>query len=334
MSTSQTMTGIKIAAPGGPEQLTPCTLRRPVPGPGEMLIKIAAAGLNRPDILQRKGLYPVPEGASPLPGLEVSGIVAGGETGPFAPGDKVVALVNGGGYAEYVTVPSGQVLPLPRTYDFAAGAALPETLFTVEQTLVDRAGLTAGQTVLIHGGAGGIGGVAIQRARLAGAIPYATVSSTEKATYAARLGAEATIDYKNEDFAEKIRELTDGRGIDIVLDIIGAPYLKQNLRALAQGGTLIALAVLGGPRGEIDLGLVLRKHLTLFGSTLRPRSAAEKAKIAAHLHQKVWPALESGQFAKPGLKTFPLTEAAAAHTAMDAPGHLGKIVLLTPFGMA
>lgn len=330
------MTAVEITSPGGPDALSPLVCPTPRPAPNEVLIKVAAAGVNRPDILQRQGLYPVPKGASPLPGLEVSGeVVMSDDAGKWAVGDRVVALTNGGGYAEYVTVPTGQVLPLPRGWTMSEGAALPETVFTVEQTLVMRAGLTKSQSVLIHGGAGGIGGAALQRAKLAGANPIlCTVSSTHKADYARRMGATHAINYREEDFLEQTLAITKGRGVDIVLDMIGGPYLDPNMKALAQGGTLISLALLGGARAEIDLARMLTRHLTLFGSTLRARAHAEKAGIATHLLAHVWPSLVSGQFQKPHLTTFALREAAAAHRAMDHAAHLGKIVLVTAFGEA
>lgn len=326
------MTAVEISKPGGPKVLKPAKVSIPQPQAGEVLIRVAAAGINRPDVLQRQGKYPVPPGASPLPGLEVSGVIETPVGLRFSKGDKVVALTNGGGYAEFAAVPEGQVLPLPKNHSFAEGAALPETLFTVQQTLMDKAALGTGQTVLIHGGSGGIGGAAIQLAVLAGAKAFATVSSPQKAAYAKKMGASGTIDYKNEDFVARLRDLTNGHGADVILDIVGGPYLGRNLEALAQGGTLVQLALLSGAKAEIDLGLVLRKHLTVFGSTLRPRSAAEKAVIARHLFEQVWPALEDGRMHKPDLQTFDLSDAAAAHAAIDAPDHLGKIVLVTEFG--
>lgn len=330
------MTAVRIRTPGGPEVLETVEMPIPQPRADEVLLRVAAAGVNRPDILQRKGLYPVPEGASPLPGLEISGtIVTAPASSSFKPGDPVLALTNGGGYAQFAAVPVGQVLPLPKGYDLEEGAALPETLFTIEQTLVMRAGLKTGQSVLVHGGAGGIGGAALQRARLAGAQPIlTTVSSPQKADYAMQMGATHTIDYNSEDFLERVREATGGKGVDIVLDMIGAPYLARNMKALATGGTLVSLAMLGGARGEIDLGVMLTRQLTLFGSTLRPRSKAEKAAIARHLLDHVWPALEDGRYGKPRITRYPLHAAAEAHAHMDSPHHIGKIVLITSNGEA
>ncbi len=326
------MMAVEISKPGGPEVLKPAKASIPQPQAGEVLIRVAAAGVNRPDVLQRQGNYPVPPGASPLPGLEVAGVIETPVGLRFSKGDKVVALTNGGGYAEFVAVPEGQVLPLPKGYSFAEGAALPETLFTVQQTMMDKAALGTGQTVLIHGGSGGIGGAAIQLAVLAGAKAFATVSSPEKAAYAKKMGASATIDYNKEDFVARLQDLTNGQGANVILDIVGGAYLNRNLQALARGGTLIQLALLAGAKAEVNLGLVLSKHLTVFGSTLRPRSAAEKAVIARHLFEQVWPALEDGRMHKPDLRIFDLTEAAAAHAAIDGPDHLGKIVLVTQFG--
>lgn len=324
-----TMRAVAIAAPGGPEALTPIETPLPEPAGGEVLIRAAAAGVNYPDILQRRGLYPVPPGASPLPGLEVAGTVdaAGPGADPALVGTPVVALTNGGGCAEYVAVPAGQVLPLPAGWTMAEGAALPETFFTVQQTLIDKAGLREGQTVLIHGGAGGIGGAAIQLARLNGAVPFVTVSSPEKADYASEMGAEATILYRDEDFVARIKDFTEGRGADVVLDIVGGSYLARNIAALAEDGTLVQLAALERGEAAIDPGIIVRKRLTWFGSTLRPRTSADKALIAEHLRARVWPALAGGPIKKPRIRTFPLAEAAEAHRAFEAEDHFGKIVL-------
>jgi len=323
------MTAIEIVSPGPPDVLVPRQVPVPVARAGEVLIKIAAAGVNRPDILQRLGLYPLPKGASPLPGLEVAGTIAeiGTKVSGFSVGDEVIALTNGGGYAEFVSVPAGQVLPLPKSWSMIEGAALPETIFTVQQTLIDRAGLKKGQNVLIHGGAGGIGAAAIQMTRLKGAIPFATVSTKEKAHYATSLGAKAAINYLQEDFAARIKELTAGSGADIIVDIIGGDYLERNLQALAIEGTIIQLAMIAGSDARINLGLLLGKRASLFGSTLRPQRNEIKARIARHLYNEVWPALENGAFKKPRIRTFSLNNAKDAHKAMQAPDHFGKIVL-------
>lgn len=329
MTIKDQMQAIEISAPGGPEVLRPIVTATPVPGPGEVLIAVAAAGVNGPDISQRRGAYPPPADSSPLPGLEVSGVVAAlgeGET-RFAVGDAVVALCNGGGYAAYVAVPAGQVLPKPANWSHVEAATLPETFFTLQQTLIERAGLAAGQTVLVHGGSGGIGASAIQLCRLFGATSVATVSSAQKAEYARSMGAAHTIDYTSDDFVERIKALTTGRGADIIIDIIGGDYANRNLKACAYGGHVIQLAIRGGTKAEINLGLILMNALTLSGSTLRPQTAATKARFAQALRTKIWPAIEAGNIVPPHIKTFPLENAADAHRAMEAPVHYGKIVL-------
>ncbi len=326
----KTMIAVEITSPGPPGVLVPRRVARPVARSGEVLIKVAAAGVNRPDILQRLGLYPVPKGASPLPGLEVGGTIEeiGAGVTRFAAGEPVIALTNGGGYAQYVSVSAGQVLPLPENWSLKEAAALPETIFTVHQTLIERAGLKKGQTVLIHGGAGGIGAAAIQLTRLLGATPFVTVSSREKAAYATSLGAKACIDYVKEDFVARVKELTAGAGPDIILDVVGGDYLERNLQALAPDGTIIQLAMIGGVDARINLGLLLGKRATVFGSTLRAQPDEVKARIARHLYDEVWPALENGAFRKPRIRTFSLENAKDAHEAMQSPGHFGKIVLI------
>lgn len=329
MTIPDQMQAIEITEPGGPEVLRLTRVATPVPQAGEVLIKVAAAGVNGPDLMQRRGNYAPPSGASPLPGLEVSGTIAalGEDTPRLAIGDAVVALVNGGGYAEYVAVPAGQVLPRPEGWSDIEAATLPETFFTLQQTLIERAGLKAGQTVLIHGGAGGIGATAIQLCRVFGASPIATVSSAEKADYVRTMGATA-INYKTEDFVARAREITEGRGVDIVIDIIGGDYADRNLKACAYGGHVIQLAVRGGAKAEVNLGLLLMNALTISGSTLRPQSAATKARFAEGLRAKVWPAIERGAIVKPRITTYPLADAAGAHRAMEADDHYGKIVLI------
>ncbi len=329
MKTPAHMRAIEITRPGGPEVLALAELPIPAPKTNEVLIKVAAAGINRPDILQREGKYPAPPGASPLPGLEVAGTIAGrgDAVTDWQPGDKVVALTNGGGYAEFVAVPAGQVLPLPKGCTMIEGAALPETLFTIQQTLIDRAQLKSGQSVLVHGGAGGIGASAIQMARLKGAVPFATVSTKDKADYAISMGAEAAILYPKQDFVSAIKDLTGGRGADIIVDIVGGDYLARNLSALAPDGTIIQLAMLGGAKAQISLAKLLLKRATIFGSTLRAQPDEVKAAIALHLREQVWPAIANGKFIKPRIRTFALADASAAHAAMQAPGHFGKIVL-------
>jgi len=334
MSLPAEMTAISITAFGGPEVLQPVTLPVPVPGPGGVLIRVAAAGLNAPDLGQRRGTYNPPPDASPLPGLEVSGEIAA--IGPgvkgFSPGDAVVALTHGGGYAEYVAVAAGQVLSLPRGWGLLAGAALPETVFTVEQTLVMRAGLASGMSVLVHGAAGGIGGAAINIARLHGARPIAIVSSPDKAEYAMRLGAVATIDRSKEDFVARTLSLTDGRGADRIVDIVGGETLDRNIRASARFGHIVIVSTLAGAKAEINASLVLMKQLTLSGSTLRPQTREVKAQIADSLRKTVWPALADGRFVAPRIRALPLAEAARGHALLERSDSYGKLILVTPWG--
>jgi len=330
------MRAIAIDHPGGPEVLTPHDAPIPYAYEGELVIKVQAAGVNRPDILQRIGAYPPPKDASPLPGLEVAGTVhqIGRNTAGFSIGDKVVALCNGGGYAEYVSVPSGQVLPLPNGWSMTEAAALPETLFTVQQTMIDRAMMQEGQVVLIHGGAGGIGAAAIQLAKMKNCFVIATASSDEKLQYVRSVGADVAINYIKEDFVEHTKTASDGKGANVILDIIGADYVDRNIRAAAVEGTIVQLANLGGREATITMGLIVAKRLTLFGSTLRAQPDTVKNNIANNLKQQVWPSLENGKFVKPKLKVFELENAADAHSAMDAGDHYGKIVLQTASGRA
>ncbi len=321
------MLAIHIPSPGGPEVLTPMETPMPEPKAGEVLIRVAAAGINAPDLGQRRGSYAPPPGASPLPGLEVSGEIEG-------TGEKVVALCNGGGYAEYVAVPAGQVLPLPQGWNLVAGAALPETFFTVQQTLVMRAGLEAGMHVLIHGAAGGIGGAAIQISRLYGGDPIAVVSSTEKAEYARSLGATHVIDHSTEDFVARTMEITGNHGADRILDMVGGDYLPRNIAASARGGHIVQVASLDAGKSEISAGAIVMKWLTLSGSTLRPQSSAAKAAIAESLRREVWPALADGRIKPPRIRAVPLAEAARGHRAMEMRENYGKIVLVTAFGAA
>lgn len=329
-----TMTAIAITRPGGPEVLAPRPEPLPQPGAGEVLIRVAAAGVNGPDLAQRQGRYDPPPGASPLPGLEVAGEIAaiGPATAGWQVGDRVMALTNGGGYAEYVAIPAGQVLPAPAGWSLIAAAALPETWFTITQTLVMRAGLTPGMSVLVHGAAGGIGGAAIQIATILGARVIAVVSSPEKAAYARSLGASASIDYTSEDVATRALALTDGRGVDRVVDIIGGAMAEANIAACARGGHIVQVSTLDGAKAQISLGLVMAKQLTLSGSTLRPQTAETKAAIAAWIRADLLPALAEPGFVKPQVTRFALEDAAAAHVAMEARQHVGKIVLVTAFG--
>jgi NADPH2:quinone reductase len=334
MNLPNDMLAIAITAPGGPEVLQPVRMPLPQPGPGEVLIRVAAAGINAPDLGQRRGTYNPPPGASPLPGLEASGEIAAlgpGATG-FAPGDQVVALTNGGGYAEYVAVPAGQVLPLPRGWSLVSGAALPETFFTVEQTLVMRAGLAPGMDVLIHGAGGGIGGAAIQIAKLFDARPIAVVSDAEKAWYVGTLGAAAVINHRTEDVVARTKELTGGKGADRILEMNGGETLVDDIEAAARGAHIVLVAALSGELSPIHAGKLVAKWLTLSGSTLRPQTSEAKAAIAASLRRDIWPALDDGRIVRPRIRVLPLEEASRGHAAMEKRENYGKLLLVTEFG--
>lgn len=328
------MNAIVIARPGGPEELELQRYPLPVCRDGEVLIRIAAAGVNGPDLAQRRGHYDPPPDASPLLGLEVAGEITalGHGVSGWQVGDQVMALANGGGYAEYVAVPAGQVLPVPENWTLREAAALPETWFTVTQTLVMRAGLEPGMTVLVHGAAGGIGGAAIQIATILGARAIAVVSSPAKADYARRLGAMATIDYTSEDIVARALALTGGTGVDRVVDIIGGPMAERNIAASARGGHIVQVSTLDGASASISLRAIMAKQLTLSGSTLRPQTPATKAAIADRIRADLLPALSRPGFVKPAVISFPLEAAAQAHRAMEARSHVGKIVLETAFG--
>jgi putative PIG3 family NAD(P)H quinone oxidoreductase len=334
MNLPQQMTAMTISAPGGPEVLRAQMV--PVPGCGadELLIRVAAAGVNGPDLAQRRGVYDPPAGHSPIPGLEVAGVVArvGAGVSGWAPGQGAAALTNGGGYAEFVAVPAGQALPIPDGLAMATVAGLPETYFTVMQTLVMRAGLEPGMSVLVHGAAGGIGGAAVAMARLLGARPIAVVSSDEKADYALALGAEAAIVHGREDFVARALELTGGKGADRIVDVTGGEATARNIEAAARGGHIVLVATQGGGSATLPLNKVLHKQLTLSGSTLRPQSAATKAAIAAQLRRLVWPHLQAPGYPKPTVTTFLLADAAAAHRRLEERGFFGKAVLVTAFG--
>jgi putative PIG3 family NAD(P)H quinone oxidoreductase len=324
-----TMTAIEIREPGGPDVLVPTN--RPVPeaGAGEVLIRVAAAGVNRPDVLQRKGGYAPPPGASDIPGLEIAGeVVAVGDAveGPNV-GDSVMALVAGGGYAEYCTAPAAQCLPIPKGLDMIEAAAMPETFFTVWSNVFDRGRLKAGESLLIHGGSSGIGTTAIQLARAFGARVFATAGSAEKCAACEKLGAERAINYRDEDFVTVVRDATEGAGVDVILDMVGGDYIARNIKALAPDGRLCQIAFLGGSKAEVDFMPVMLKRLTLTGSTLRPRPVAFKAAIARALAEKVWPLVEKGEVKPVIFKTLPLAEAAAAHQLMESSAHIGKIIL-------
>jgi putative PIG3 family NAD(P)H quinone oxidoreductase len=325
----ETMTAIEIAAPGGPEALRPARVPAPRPRPGEVLIRVRAAGINRPDILQRKGHYPPPEGASPLPGLEVAGEVAavGDGVEGLGPGELICALLAGGGYAEYAVAPAGQCLPVPEGLGMVEAASLPETFFTVWSNLFDRARLAAGETLLVHGGTSGIGVAAIQMATAFGARAIATAGSAEKCAACLRLGAVRAVNYRKEDFVEAVRAETGGSGADVILDMVGGDYVARNIAAAAPEGRIVQIAFLGGSRVTLDLMALMRKRLTLTGSTLRPREPAFKAMIAARLRERVWPLIESGRIRPVIDSVHPLAEAAAAHARMESSAHIGKIVL-------
>ncbi|MGZ8247958.1 NAD(P)H-quinone oxidoreductase [Methylomagnum sp.] len=322
------MTAVEITQPGGPEVLQLCQRPIPAPKPGEALIKVAVAGVNRPDVMQRRGLYPPPPGAPDIPGLEVSGeiVALGLGVEGLTVGDCVCALVTGGGYAEYCTAAAPLCLPIPNGLSLVEAAALPETFFTVWTNVFDRGGLKAGERFLVHGGSGGVGSTAIQLAREFGATVFATAGGPEKCTFCEGLGAQA-IDYRCEDFVDRVRVLTDGKSVDLILDMVGGPYLQRNLDCLAPGGRLVLIAVQGGPKSDINLLPVFLKRLTLTGSTLRPRCVAEKAAIAAALREKVWPLLDAGRVKPIIHAAFPLAEAGEAQRLMETGGHMGKLVL-------
>ena len=321
---------VEITAPGGPEVLRVGERPDPAPGNGELLIAVAAAGVNRPDVLQRRGHYPPPPGASDIPGLEIAGTIAaiGAGVDGWHVGDRVCALVSGGGYATRCLAPAPQCLPVPASLDVIAAAAIPETFFTVWANVFDRGRLNAGETALFHGGTSGIGTTAIQLAAARGIRVLATAGSDEKCRAIEALGAARGINYRTEDFAAVIKEFTGGRGVDLILDIVGADYFAQNIAALAVDGRLVEIGMMGGKTvASIDLGQVLRRRLTVTGSTLRARTVEEKGAIAAALRREVWPLLESGRI-KPLIdRTFPLEDAAAAHRLMESSQHVGKIVL-------
>lgn len=330
MTLPTTMRAVEITQPGGPEVLVPTTRPVPQPAAGEVLIQVAVAGVNRPDVVQRQGLYPPPPGASDLPGLEVSGTIAAlgeGVTG-WSVGDKVCALLGGGGYAEYATAPAGQVLPVPEGLDMVQAAALPETIFTVWTNVVERAGLIAGESFLVHGGTSGIGTIAIQVAKALGATIFATAGGADKVEACRRLGADHAIDYKTQDFVSVVKEATGGKGVNVVLDMVGGDYLPRNLDCLALEGRHVSIAFLRGPKAELNLMPVMLKRLTLTGSTLRARTITQKAALAATVREKVWPLVTAGKVRPVIAQTFPLDAAAAAHRLMESSTHIGKIMLV------
>ncbi|MEH6401835.1 MAG: NAD(P)H-quinone oxidoreductase [Sneathiella sp.] len=323
------MTAIEIKEFGGPENLVPT--KRPVPEAGhdEVLIRVEAAGVNRPDVLQRMGGYAPPPGASDIPGLEVAGTVAaiGAGVTKYKVGDKLCALVAGGGYAEYCVAPEAQCLDIPDGFDMVKAAAVPETYFTVWTNVFDRGRLKGGETFLVHGGASGIGTTAIQLAKAVGARVFATASTDAKCREIEALGAERGINYKSEDFVEVVKELTDGRGVDLILDMVGGEYIQRNITALAVEGRLVYIAFLGGAKAEVNFAPVMMKRLTITGSTLRPQSVQAKSEIGRSLENKVWPLLSAGTVGPVIDSVFPLTDASKAHARIDDSSHIGKIVL-------
>ncbi len=329
MTLPDTMRFIEVPTPGGPESMQLSEGALPQPREGEVLIRVAAAGVNRPDVQQRKGAYPPPPGASPHLGLEVAGEVAAVGAGVGIPvGEKVCGLANGGGYAEYCVVPATQCLPWPRGYDAVRAGALPENFFTVWANLFDMGGLRAGETALVHGGSSGIGTTAIQLAHAFGAKVYATAGSAAKCEACVKLGADAAINYKEADFAASIKQFTNGAMVDVVLDMVGGPYAQQNLRCLKMDGRLVIIAFLSGSKVEqFDLMSVMLRRLRITGSTMRPRTSAQKGAIAQSLLREVWPKLEDGSVAPVIHQVFPLAEAAAAHRLMESSEHIGKIML-------
>jgi putative PIG3 family NAD(P)H quinone oxidoreductase len=324
------MIAIEISQPGEPDVLVPVDRPRPSAGAGEVLIRVAAAGVNRPDVFQRRGRYPPPPGASDIPGLEVAGTVEalGADVSSFHVGDAVCALVAGGGYAEYCAAPAPQCLPVPRGVDLVAAAGIPETFFTVWTNVFERGRLQAGETLLVHGGSSGIGTTAIQIARARGARVFATAGSAEKCAACERLGAERAINYRSEDFVAAVRSLTGGSGADVVLDMVGGDYFARNLDVLTVEGRLVEIATLQGVKAELNIQTIMQRRLTITGSTLRARSVADKGAIARAVHQHVWPLIESGAVTPIVHATFPLRAAADAHRLMESSAHIGKLVLV------
>jgi len=326
------MRAIQITAPGGPEVLVPCERPVPEPRPGELLIAVQASGVNRPDVLQRKGLYPMPPGVSDLPGLEVAGTVAGGTPDDLAAaglalGDAVCALVAGGGYAEFCVAPVGQCLPVPLGLNMVQAAGLPETFFTVWQNVFHIARLQPGETLLVQGGSSGIGVTAIQLAKALGSRVIVTAGSDEKCAACVALGADHAINYRTQDFVAETKRLSGGKGADVVLDMVAGDYIGRELECMADDGRLALIAAQGGTKSAIDAGLLLRKRLALVGSTLRPRSVAYKTMLAQALRAQVWPLLESGAVKPVIHQVFPAAKAAEAHALMESSAHVGKIVL-------
>lgn len=326
------MNVIEISTYGEPDVLRPAQRPDPVAGAGELLIRVGASGVNRPDVLQRKGNYPVPPGASDIPGLEVAGVIVSGDAQAMAQaglavGDRVCALVAGGGYAELCVAPVGQCLPVPQGWSDVEAASLPETFFTVWSNVFDRGRLQSGETLLIQGGTSGIGVTAIQLAKARGATVIVTAGSDEKCAACLALGADHAINYKTTDFVQAAKDLTGGRGVDVILDMVAGSYVAREMDCLAEDGRIVIIAVQGGTRAEVNAGLVLRRRLTITGSTLRPRPVAFKAAIARALHEHAWPLLASRAVKPVVHATFPAQQAAQAHALMESGQHVGKIVL-------
>ncbi len=329
MTLPQDMSVVEISTPGGPEVLKPAIRAVPTPGPGEALVAVEAAGVNRPDCLQRAGAYPPPPGASDLPGLEVAGTVAavGPDVDSLEPGDRVCALTPGGGYAAYCLAPAGHCLPIPDGLSAAEAAALPETCFTVWSNVFGRAGLKAGESFLVHGGSSGIGTTAIQLAKAFGATVFTTAGSDEKCAFCRELGADHAINYKSDDWKEAVLKETGGKGVDVVLDMVAGDYIQENIDVLALDGRYSLIAFLHGAKAEVNFNRVLRMRLTITGATLRPQTVAQKDAIARDLRAHVWPLLETGKLKAPIYARFPLAEASEAHALMESSRHMGKIVL-------
>jgi NADPH2:quinone reductase len=326
------MQAVEITSFGGPEVLRLGERPVPEPGAGELRIRVTASGVNRPDVLQRMGHYAPPPGASDLPGLEVAGVVESGDADAMADaglrvGDRVCALVSGGGYAQWCVAPVAQCLPVPPGFNDVEAASLPETFFTVWSNVFDRGGLQAGESLLVQGGTSGIGVTAVQLARALGATVIATAGSDEKCAACMKLGAHHAINYKSQDFVAEIKRITQGHGVDVVLDMVAGDYVAREVECLAEDGRLVIIAVQGGVKSAFNAGLVLRRRLTVTGSTLRPRSVAFKGTIARALHERVWPLLASGQVRPVVYGTFPAADAAKAHALMESNQHVGKIVL-------
>jgi NADPH2:quinone reductase len=330
MPIPQTMTYVHANGAGGPEVLSLATGPVPAPKPDEVLIRVHASGVNRPDVAQRQGSYPPPPGASPILGLEVAGevVAMGDQVTTLAAGNRVCALTNGGGYAEYCTAPASQCLPWPTGYDAIRAGALPETAFTVWANLFQIGRLTKGQTALVHGGTSGIGVTAIQLAKEFGARIFATAGSDDKCAACLRLGADAAINYRTQDFAAEVKTLTEGRGVNVILDMVGAPYMTRNVRSLGLDGRLVMIAFLQGSKvQDFDFVPILARRLTITGSTMRPRTTAQKGAIAAELRSHVWPALDAGRCPPVIHVTFPMAQAAEAHRLMESSQHIGKIMM-------